>query len=142
MGNTTEAVTVTLRSEECSLAEATTELSAISPIECLMWTIGVLAKDAQWNDQERRSIGQLAAKYRIADSLSRQWITEALAGELDRPKSSDPAITTGWLNRMVGAVVADGRLDNSDRELLAQLGGSLKMSDYDLDLVMRKSTFR
>ncbi|MAV35914.1 MAG: hypothetical protein CMJ59_10680 [Planctomycetaceae bacterium] len=69
LGNTTGAVTVTPRSGERSLAETTTELSAISPIECLIWAIGVLVKDAQWNDQERRSIGQLAAKDRIADSL-------------------------------------------------------------------------
>jgi tellurite resistance protein len=52
---------------------------------------------------------------------------------------SDRELTKGWLNQMVEVAAADGKLEPEERGLLSQLAGSLKMSGYDLNLVIRKN---
>ena len=122
-------------------AEAAHQRAAISSSECLMWAIGVLAEDAQLDDQERRSIGQLADKQRIAPSLVEGWFRDALGGDLDRPETSDRELTASWLKQMVEVAVADGKLEPAEHDLLSQLASSLKMSNYDLNLAIRKEGF-
>ena len=112
---------------------------AVSPAECLMWTIGVLAEDGQLEDMERQSITQLAAKHRVPAARVEAWMAESLAGTLEQPSLSDRELTKSWLNQMVEVAAADGTLEPEERTLLSQLAGSLKMSRYDLNLVIRKN---
>ena len=66
-------------------------------------------------------------------------MAEALAGTLEQPSLSDRELTKSWLNQMVEVAAADGTLEPEERTLLSQLAGSLKMSGYDLNLVIRKN---
>ena len=120
--------------EAAQIAEVTA-----SPAECLMWAIGVLAEDGQLEDQERQSITQLAAKHRVPAARVESWVAEALAGSLEQPSLSDRELTRSWLNQMVEVAAADGKLEPEERGVLSQLAGSLKMSGYDLNLVIRKN---
>ncbi|MEE3369354.1 MAG: TIM44-like domain-containing protein [Planctomycetota bacterium] len=114
------------------------ELTA-SPAECLMWAIDVLAEDGQLEERERQLITQLAAKHRVPAAQVESWVADALAGSLEKPSLSDRELTKGWLNQTVEVAAADGKLDPEERGLLSQLAGSLKMSGYDLKLVIRKN---
>ena len=111
----------------------------MSPAECLMWASGVLAEDGPLEDQERQSITQLAAKHRVPAARVEAWMAESLAGTLEQPSLSDRELTKSWLNQMVEVAAADGTLEPEERTLLSQLAGSLKMSGYDLNLVIRKN---
>ena len=106
--------------------------------DLMAWSLNVFAEDNAIDDHERQVLQHLAAKQDMPAPMLEGLVKCALQGDLESPKPSDPATIKLWMERMVDATLADGKVEPDERALLVQLGKRAGLKRINIDLMIDK----
>ena len=113
-----------------------------SQIESLAWVIQAAVADHTVSNQEQRILEQLARKQGVGPKQVEDLIDLARKGELDLPTPTDADTARKWLTVLVDVALADGQVDEAEKELLLELGRHLDLGNYDIKLLLAKRQAR
>jgi predicted lipid-binding transport protein (Tim44 family)/uncharacterized tellurite resistance protein B-like protein/predicted nucleic acid-binding Zn ribbon protein len=106
--------------------------------ELLSWAVKMALADNQLDDGERQLLQRVARHRHVPPEQLETMIQAAEQGQLDTPQPADPEEARRWLVTMADISLSDGRILQSEYQLLCQAGAQLNMNPYDVKQLLRQ----
>jgi tellurite resistance protein len=121
---------------------ATPAVHEASVANALDWVVQTVVADGVISDEENRAILQLAARQGLTSHQAQSLVTQAVKQELDPPIPTSGRQGRQWLTMVADVAVADGTVDDTEMNVLLDLGQHIGMARYDVKLLLAKSQAR
>jgi uncharacterized tellurite resistance protein B-like protein len=102
------------------------------------WAIQMVMADGQLDAKEEKSVRQVAERRGVAPEQVTAMLHCAQRGELEMVMPLDQAEARVWLETMIEAAFADGKLASQELTLLQRLAERQQFSSADLKLMIRQ----
>jgi uncharacterized tellurite resistance protein B-like protein len=106
--------------------------------ELLSWIVKMALADQQLDEKERQLLQQVARHRHVPQEQVETLIRAAEQGQLETPEPAGPEQAREWLVAMADMSLSDGRVTQSEYQLLCQAGAPLNMSAYDVKRLLRQ----
>ena len=111
---------------------------ALPPAEAVATLAAGLAADGAVDDRERAFLLAYADRRGVEPSRAEETLQAALAGRLDVPTPADAAEAETILRGLIRMGLADGRIQDGERALMAAFGGRLGLGEKDVDAMIKE----
>jgi tellurite resistance protein len=105
----------------------------------LAWMAKVATADGAVDAREREMLAKLASRRNVPANYVDSLLDAGLRGNLAIPDPSSGDEARVWLGAMAEEAWADGKITREEMQLLRSVGGQAGLSDYDVNLVIRKA---
>lgn len=122
----------------------TKEDEILSPLDMLANMVLVLAADGQILPGEREALLHFAQKNEIPEAMLQGLTDAAMKGELEAQAPEDAPAGKRWLHSLTRLALADGRVDNGEKQALTKLGAKYGLVRADIEIIIakRKATMK
>ena len=133
---------------KAKLADSVTTGQPTSPqpnpslTDALDWAVQAVVADKNISVEENLAVLGLAARQGISHQQAQSLVNQATQNKLTPPTPSSRQEGRAWLTIVTDVVVADGIVQDAEREVLQSLGQHLEMSSYDINLLLAKRRSR
>ena len=107
--------------------------------DALDWAVQAVVADKTISVEENLAVLGLAARQGISHQQAQSLVNQATQNKLTPPTPSSKKEGLAWLTIVTDVVVADGIVQDAEKEVLQSLGKHLEMSSYDINLLLAKS---
>ena len=131
-----------LKLTDAATSTATPAVHDASVANALDWAVQTVVADGVISDEENRAILQLAARQGLTSHQAQSLVNQAVKQELDPPVPTSGKQGRQWLTMVADVAVADGTVDDTEMNVLLDLGQHVGMARYDVKLLLAKSQAR
>lgn len=110
----------------------------LAPLEAVSALACGLASDGRAHDHERAFLGAYAVRRGVPAPKAEELLQAALEGRLDPPVPRGGTEAEGMLRGLIRMSLADGRLEDKERALLAAVGRRAGLHESELRAMIRE----
>lgn len=106
--------------------------------ELLGWLVMMAVADRKLDEGEKTILKRMAKQNGMKDEGLKTLLEAAVRNELDLPTPNNRDEGRHWLGSMADMSLSDGKLKRSEFELLCKVGDKLKLTEYDVKMIVKK----